>query len=327
MFRRFLVMSCKRTFFIFLAVCLGCSAQLAPTELSQRIERQVRIKYSVPPNVKVTVSAPHPSEFANYDSLTVTFDGEGKKQDYEFLVSKDQKTLVRMTKIDLTKDPYAETMKKIDVKGRPVRGNPNAKVMLVNYDDFQCPYCSRAYQTLFPEFLKEYGDRVAFVFKDYPLSEIHPWAIHAAVDANCLAAQNGNAYWDYADYIHTNQNVVNSEKGRDAQFAALDRITLNEGAKFNLDSGKLQSCVKAQKEDAVTASTREGDSLGVNGTPTMFVNGQMLDGARPASEIRAALDGALQQAGVPAPAKAAQPTGGAAPASAAPAAGNGAASH
>ena len=84
------------------------------------------------------------------------------------------------------------------------------------------------HQTLFPEMLKEYGDRIAFVYKDFPLAEIHPWAIHAAVDANCLATQNNDAYWDFADYIHANQSDVNSEKGRDAQFAALDRIAPNK---------------------------------------------------------------------------------------------------
>src|SRR5262245_56750664 len=251
MFRRFLVTLCKRTFIIWLLICLGCSAQLAPNELSQRIERQLRVSYNVPATVKVVVSAPHASEFPNYDALSVTFDGDGKKQNYEFLLSKDQKTLIRMTKMDLSKDPYDEIMRKIDVKGRPIRGNPNAKVVVVNYDDFQCPYCSRAHQTLFPELLKEYGDRVAFIYKDFPLSEIHPWATHAAVDANCLAGQSNDAYWDFADYIHANRQVINSEKGPDGQFAAIDRITMTGGAKFKVDAAKLQACMKSQSEDAV----------------------------------------------------------------------------
>lgn len=304
MFRRFLVTSCKRVFFFFLMICLGCSAQLAPTELSQRIERQLRSSYNVPATVKVVISAPRTSEFQNYDALTVTFDGDSKKQTYDFLVSKDQKTLIRMTKMDLTKDPYAEVMKKIDVKGRPVRGNPNAKVTVVSYDDFECPYCSQVHRTLFPQMLKEYGDRVAFIYKDFPLSEIHPWAIHAAVDANCLGAQNADAYWDFADYIHSNQQVINQEKERDKEFAAIDKTVLSEANKFNLDTPKLQACIKDQKDDAVKASVKEGESLGVTGTPTMFVNGQMMDGARPTSDIRTLFDGALQQAGVPAPAHA-----------------------
>ena len=299
------MISNKRVCGIFLLICLGCSAQLAPTELSLRIERQLRVTYNVPPNVKVNISAPRTSEFPNYDAITVSFDGDTKKQDYEFLISKDQKTLVRMTKLDLTKDPYAEIMKKIDVKGRPIRGTGNAKVTIVSYDDFECPYCSQVHRTLFPELLKEYGDRVAFIYKDFPLSEIHPWAIHAAVDANCLGAQSSDAYWDFADYIHSNQHVVNEEKGRDSQFAALDKATLSEADKFKLDAQKLQACVKDQKEDAVKASVKEGDGLGVTGTPTLFINGQMMDGARPVTEFRAAFDNALKQAGVAAPAHAA----------------------
>lgn len=294
----------KRVCLFFLLICLGCSAQLAPNELAQRIEHQLRVTYSVPTTVKVIISGLHPSEFPNYDALTVTFDGDGNKKTYDFLVSKDQRTLIRMTKIDLSKDPYAEVMKKIDLKGRPVRGNPNAKVTVVSYDDFECPYCSQVHRTLFPELLKEYGDRVAFIYKDFPLSEIHPWAVHAAVDGNCLGAQNTDAYWDFADYIHANQHVVSQEKGREAQFAALDKMTLSQGDKFKLDSAKLQTCVKDQKEDAVKASVKEGESLGVSGTPTLFVNGQILDGARPVADFRALFDSALAQAGVPAPAHA-----------------------
>jgi len=173
---------------------------------------------------------------------------------------------------------------------------------VVNFDDFQCPFCSRMHQTLFPELLKEYGDRVEFVYKDYPLNEIHPWATHAAVDANCLAAQNNDAYWDFADHIHANQREVSSEKGRDAQFAALDRMTLEQGQKHNLDQSKLQACVKAQNESAVRASMHEAEGVGVTATPTLFVNGQEMDGALPITEMRAALDRALQQAGVAVPA-------------------------
>jgi protein-disulfide isomerase len=282
-------------------ISFGGVAQSVPADVNQRIEREVRSHYTVPPHVKILVGSLKPSEFPNYDALTITFDGGDKKQTFDFLLSKDDKTLIRLTKLDLSKDPYAEVMKKIDVKGRPVRGNKDAKVVVVNYDDFECPYCSRAHQTLFPELLKEYGDRIAFIYKDYPLAEIHPWAIHASVDANCLASQNADAYWEFADYIHANQSVVNSEKGRDAQFAALDRITTEQGQKHNVDVAKLQSCVKAQNEDAVKASIKEGDDAGVSATPTMFINGREVDGALPLSEFRAMFDDALTQAGVSAP--------------------------
>ena len=291
----------RRSILVLLLICLGCAAQSAPSDVVQKIERQVRVYYTLPATVKVEVGSLRPSDFPGYDALTIIIEGGGKKQNYEFLLSKDSKTLLRMTKLDLTKDPYAEIMKKISLGGRPTRGNKDAKVVVVNFDDFECPFCSRMHHTLFPEILKEYGDRVAFIYKDYPLAELHPWATHAAVDANCLAAQNNDAYWDFADYIHANQSVVGSAKVPDAQFATLDRLANEQGQKHSLDQAKLQSCIKAQNEDAIKASVKEGDGVGVNATPTMFINGEEVDGALSASEFRAALDQALVQAGVPVP--------------------------
>jgi protein-disulfide isomerase len=297
----------RLAFLALLLICLGCSAQSPPAtsagaipDISRAIEREVRAHYSLSPDVKVTLGPLRSSEFPNYDALTVTFVSPNKKQDFEFLLSHDHKTLVRITKMDLTSDPYADIMKKIDVTGRPQRGDKNAKVTVVNYDDFECPYCSRMHSTLFPGIFKEYGDRVVFIYKDYPLEEIHPWAVHAAVNANCLAAQNNDAYWDYADTLHGNQDAIKA-KGRDGWNAELDRLASAQGQRHNLDVSKLQACVKAQDEKAVRASMREGESVGVEATPTMFVNGQKLDGAVPADEVRVALDRALKDAGVAPP--------------------------
>jgi protein-disulfide isomerase len=138
--------------------------------------------------------------------------------------------------------------------------------------------------------------------------------VHAAVNANCLAAQSPDAYWAFADYIHANQKEVNSEKGHDAQFAALDRMAVAQAQKHNLDGTKLQACIKAQQDENVKASVHEGEALGVEATPTMFVNGEKVDGALPISDLRAVLDRALVQAGetppahpAPAPPDKAQP--------------------
>ena len=303
MLRRFLVTTIRRSILILLLICLGCVAQSAPPELAHKIERHVRSYYTIPAGVKITVGAITPSnDLAGYDAVAVTIDsGEGKPKDLKFLLSKDRNTMLRQTKFDLTKDPFAELMSKIDVSGRPSRGAKGAKVVVVNFDDFECPFCSRMHQTLFPDIFKEYGDRVTFIYKDYPLAEIHPWAIHAAVDANCLAALNPDAYWDFADYIHANKREVDNEKTSGARLEVIDKIALLQGQRHNVDVVKLQSCVKAQNEDAVKASMKEADDLGVSATPTLFINGQKIDGAVPVSEIRAALDSALKEAGQPVP--------------------------
>src|SRR3984893_2928653 len=303
MLRRFLLISFRRPLLILLLVCLGCVAQSASPDVARKIEHQVRSFYTIPAEVKVSVGAVTPgSDIPGYDAVSVNIDGgEGKSKDYKFLLSKDRATMLRVTKFDLNKDPFADVMSKIDITGRPSRGAKSAKVVVVDFDDFECPFCSRMHATLFPTIFKEYGDRVTFIYKDDPLAEIHPWAIHAAVDANCLAAQNTDAYWDFADYIHANKREVDAEKTSVARFDAIDKITMLQGQKHNVEVVKLQACVKAQKEDAVRSSMKEAEDLGVNGTPSLFINGQKLDGAVPIDEVRAALDAALRDAGQPVP--------------------------
>src|SRR5579864_3425824 len=123
MLRRFLLTLLRRLFVVLLLICLGCSAQSAPADTSKLIERQVRSSYHLPSSVRIEVGPFTPSDFANYDAVKLTFADGTKKKDYDFLVSKDRKTLIRLTKFDLTKDPNQETMSKINIQGRPTKGN------------------------------------------------------------------------------------------------------------------------------------------------------------------------------------------------------------
>jgi protein-disulfide isomerase len=295
-----------------LLVCVGCAAQSSAPDVDRKIERQIRAHYQVPAQVNITVGARKPStDFPAFDALNVTFSFGDKKDDQDFLISKDGKTLIRMTKIDLTKDPYAEIMEKIDVNGRPLRGNKAAKVTIVNYDDFQCPFCARMHETLTTDVLKTYGDKVKIIYKDYPLTEIHGWAKHAAVDANCLTQQNQSAYWSFADSIHSNARSISQTKGVEEQFAAVDKLALAEGQKSGLNMETLQACVKAQNDTAVKASMAEAETLGVSATPTLFINGQKLDGAVPSPELMTIINRALADAGETAPGSTSQkPMGG-----------------
>jgi len=292
--------------------CLGCSAQPNKTstiqpDVSERIQRQVRSYFNIPPDVNITVGAPTPSEFANYDVLTITMTRQDKSQKTEFLLSKDGKTLIRFTKLDLTKDPYVETMNQINLADRPVRGNPDAKVTIVNFDDFECPFCARMHSTLMSEILPQYKDKIRIVYKDYPLP-MHPWAQHAANDANCLAKESGTAYWELADYLHANQRAIDaSQQALPASFAQIDRQTMDFGKKNGADLPRLQACLKAQSDVVVKASVAEGDKVGVSATPTVFINGERLEGAVDADEMKAALNRQLLAAGIQPPASPAAP--------------------
>ncbi|MFB3916990.1 MAG: DsbA family protein [Terriglobales bacterium] len=293
----------KASLFSVLVLGLACTAQSNSADLNRRIDHQLRAAYSIPPSVKLDIGPAKPSDIAGYQSVTVTLSRGDHKQTKEFLLSKDSKSLMALTKMDLTKDPYAEAMASIDTTGRPFRGNKDAKVVIVNYDDFQCPFCARMHQTLFGDVMKSYGDRVKIVYKDYPLVSIHPWATRAAVDSHCLAAQSNDAYWAFADYVHANAPQISGERGRplSEQLAAVDSIATDQGRKLNLDMNKLSACLKAQPDEAVKSSMEEAEKLGVNATPTLFINGAKVDGALPASELRAIVDRALQEAGESAP--------------------------
>jgi protein-disulfide isomerase len=279
----------------------NCASQSKPTDISAKIERQLRATYKLPPEVPVAIGPLSPSpEWPGFDAFTVTI-GEGeKKQDFPFLLAKDQKSIVRVNRIELSADPYADIMKKIDVRGRPVRGAKQSKVVVVAYDDLQCPFCTMMHQILFPELLKEYGDRVTFVYKDFPIPS-HPWANHAAVDANCLATQNSDAYWSFVDSVHASQQAINSKGTQELRLAELDKMAMQQGADHKVDAASLQACVKTQNDAAVKASVHEGEELGVDSTPTLFINGQeMSGGVAPLPRMRAALDKALKDAGQPA---------------------------
>jgi protein-disulfide isomerase len=306
-----------------LAVCMavGCKAQTpsATTDASlmnRRIEVMVRSQYNVPQEYTVTLGDRKPSQFPGYDLLPVTLSRSDKKTLVEFLISSDGNTLARLEKFDLQKDPIFN----IDVTGRPIRGNPAAKVTVINFDDLECPYCGRMHESLFPATLDRYKDKVRFIYKDDPLTELHPWAMHAAVDANCLAAQSGEVYWTYVDYLHAHgQEITGPDRDMAKSVAALDRIARQEAMIGKLDSAKLDACLAKQDETAIRASSSEATTLRIEGTPALFVNGERIDGAIPEEQVWMVIDRALRSAGVEPPPLHAPP----APAAAHPAPGSG----
>jgi len=304
-----------------LALCLtaGCRAQTTPSQtavqgltdaaLSRHIEVMVRSQYNVPQDINVTIGTRKPSQIPGYDTLPITLAHGAKQTVIDFLISSDGKTLARLEKFDLAKDPLFS----IDVNGRPIRGNPAAKVTVINFDDLECPYCARMHQSLFPATLQRYKDTVRFIYKDDPLVELHPWAMHASVDANCLATQSSEVYWSYVDYLHAHGEEISGEDRNPAKsFAALDRIARQEATLAKLDAAKLDACLAKQDETLVNASAKEAEALGVDGTPALFVDGERINGAVPQEQVWMVIDRALRAAGIEppaAPAKPSQPAG------------------
>ena len=292
-----------------LGMAVGCKAQSSPQgtpdlALNRHIEVMVRSQFNVPQDINVTIGERKPSQIPGYDALPITLSHGARQTVMDFLISTDGKTLARLDTFSLAKDPVFS----IGVAGRPIRGNPAAKVTVINFDDLECPYCARMHQTLFPATLEHYKDMVRFVYKDDPLVEIHPWAMRAAVDANCLAAQSGEVYWTYVDYLHSHGQEVNGENRDSAKsFAALDRIARQQATVAKLDAAKLDACLASQDETQVRASAKAAEALGVEGTPAVFVEGERIDGALPQAQVWMVIDRALRAAGVEPPAAPVQP--------------------
>lgn len=297
MFRSRFVLICS---FAAIAI-LGCRAQTTPPNASveRRIEVLVRSQFNVPSNYDVSLGGKTKSDIPGYDNLPVTFSHNGKQTTVTFLISKDGNTLARLEKFDISKDP--QSIYSLD--HRPIRGDASAKVTVVNYDDLECPYCARMHEELFPTTLDHYKGLVRFVYKDFPLVEIHPWAMHAAVNANCLAEQNNDAYWTFVDYVHSHGHEIDGNRDNPKQsFATLDEQARAIGKKVNVNAAKLDACIAKQDESAVRASMREGEKLGIDGTPQVFVDGERIAaGAQPTSAIWDSIDRALKANGITPP--------------------------
>jgi protein-disulfide isomerase len=292
-------------------MAVGCKAQPAPATqgiqdlaLNRRIEIMVRSQYNLPPEISVAIGARKPGQIPGYDSMPVTLSRGGKSQVIDFLISADGKTLARLDKFDLFNDPVFS----INVAGRPIRGNPAAKVTVISFDDLECPYCSRMHQTLFPATLEHYKGMVRFIYMDNPLMEIHPWAMHAAVNANCLGAQNGQEYWTYVDYIHSHgQEVSGEDRTLAKSFDALNRIARQQATLDKLDSSALEACLTRQDETPVRNAMKIAESLRIEGAPALFVEGERISGALPQDQVWMVIDRALRAAGVEPPAVPATP--------------------
>jgi protein-disulfide isomerase len=292
-----------RPFLFALAMAaIGCHAQtpapdaqkLSP-EMTRRVEVLIRARTNVPPNYDIHISPKAKSEVPGYDEIVVTFTTEGQaSKPIRFLLSQDGKTLAQFTKYDISQDPK----ELVSGANRPARGGPaNAPVLIVGFDDLECPYCARMHAQLFPALLERYKDQVRIVYRDFPLDQ-HPWAMRAAINANCLGAQSTTGYWNLVDYIHSHASTLGGdEKSLAKANDTLDTLTRDEAKRQNVDMTALNACIAKQDDSAVKASVKEAEALGVDSTPALFINGAKLEGAVPLEYVYKMIDNALTASG------------------------------
>ncbi len=248
----------------------------------------------------VTMGEIRPSDYAGLDVGSYTIVGpQGRTRTQKFFVSVDDKRLYLLARepIDVSRSAgeieavleeraaeaarvAAARQPRLEdaVAGLPTRGNPSAPVLIVEFSDFQCPFCARSAETV-EEILGRYGDDVRFVFKHFPL-EIHPWARPAAIAAHCAARQSHDAFWALHDAYFENQGQITTANVLDksAEYLAGSGIDLEA---LKVCAGDEDSSEYRAAAARVEADMELGRELGVSGTPAFFVDGEFLSGAQP----------------------------------------------
>jgi len=164
----------------------------------------------------------------------------------------------------------------------PSLGAANAPVTVIEFSDFQCPFCLRVAPTL-KRLREAYGDRIRIVWKDFPLTSIHPQAFKAAEAGQCAREQG--RFWEYHDRLFANQQALEPE------------FLKKYAVELKLDAAKFNSCLDAAKyAERVQEQMGVGNSLGVGSTPTLFVNGRLVAGAHPYETFAAIIDEELRRA-------------------------------
>jgi protein-disulfide isomerase len=160
-----------------------------------------------------------------------------------------------------------------------IKGNPDAPVTIVEFADFQCPFCKKTDATLIA-LLAKYDGRVKLAFLDFPLSEIHGQAEKAAEAARCAGDQG--KFWEFHDHLFADQSKLD------------DASLIGHAQSLHLDENAFRSCLSSGKfTHDIEVNREEGTKVGVTGTPAYFINGVFLSGAQPQAEFEKIIDKAL----------------------------------
>lgn len=317
-----------RTLAVFSILALALSAPAFAVDKTAIIEH-IRESYpSIPASVEMTLGDPKPSEVPGFDVLELDIRGQNEK----LYLSKDGRYYVLGGFKDLKTSPDKERMSMMKLSGAPVRGNKEAKVQVVEYTDFQCPFCQIGFWVMRDDIMKKYGTKISWIYKSLPLKEIHPWAETAAIGAECVHKQGDKQFWAVHDAVFDAQKLITvrniddvlegitKAQSFDTVFPdALQHLeqmpksmgipedvkgyygkmknnyehSLAELKKINAD--KFKTCyLSKDSAQSVDKDLGEAGNLGINGTPAFLINGRLISGAD-GDSIRQLIEAALKK--------------------------------
>ncbi len=235
------------------------------------LEAYVRHLFVWGPEVKVEIGDPKPSSLPGFYDVIVHASLGASSQNFPFYVSKDGQKIVQGTVFDIAQNPFKPELDKLKTQLDPSFGTPGAPVVLVEFSDYQCPFCKEEAKMLRTNLLSAFPKQVRLYFKDMPLEQLHPWAKPAAMAGRCIFRQNATLYWDYHDWIYEHQGEMTPEtfKAKVLEWAKGKEV----------DTLQLERCIDTKATEAdVNRNIAEAKGLNVVSTPTLFVNGRRLVG-------------------------------------------------
>jgi protein-disulfide isomerase len=251
-------------------------------QIEERVRDYFQKTQDLAPNITLKVIDVAPAAIPGLLTANLEASNGTNTQKVPLVLSRDGRFLIQGQLTDLSIDPSQVAMDKISLKDLPMRGNANAAVTIVEYSDFQCPFCSRAYKMIEDQVMKDYGDKVRLVYKNFPL-DVHPWAEPAALAAACARRQSPEAFWKVYDFLFQNQQDITAENLKDK----VQGLAGVDGTAFG-------ACYDSRAAiDTVRQDQDEAAALGVRSTPTFFINGRKVEGAVPYETFKAMLDQAL----------------------------------
>jgi len=237
--------------------------------IENRIEKYLRNAYAWGPNYTLKIGPTKPSPIPELLEVPFTVSLSDKSQTATVYVDKSGKFLIRGELSDMSVDPLAEIRSKLTVGNSPAMGPENAKVTLIEFADFECPSC-RQLDLLLRDFMPKHPE-VRLVYKDFPLTEIHPWAMTAAIAAQCTFQQDPAKFWKIHDAIFDAQDSITPSNVWNKM------IDLGVQLELNLDTYKTCLADPATAQ-IIEQSIALGHSLNITGTPTTFVNARKVVG-------------------------------------------------
>jgi protein-disulfide isomerase len=275
------------------ALALPAAGQTQPSpgkpEINKpALEAYLRHLYAWGPEVKLELGEPKPSAFTGMTEVALHAAAGTRSFDQVLLLSGDGKKFTMGTVYDIEKNPFQADLDKLGAAASgPSLGTAGAPVVIVLFTDYQCPYCRTFAQTIRSNLIASYPKEVRLYLKEFPLEPIHPWAKPAAMAGRCVYQQNPDAFWQFHDWIFEQQEQITPQSLRERvlQFA--------EGRQ--LEPLGLSRCLdRNETQGDVAASVALAQSLRVDATPTMFINGRKIGSGVGWPQLKNIIDNELE---------------------------------